>query len=376
MDFTLSEEQQLLKSTARDFLHKECPASLVREMERDEKGYPPRLWRRMAEMGWQGLVFPAAYGGSGKGFLDLVVLIEEMGRVCLPGPFFSTVVLAGLPVLRSGNEEQRRGLLPGICSGDLVATFALTEPGGGYDARDVRLSAARDGSAFRLEGVKLFVPDARAADYMIVAARTKSGAGGRGGITLFLVGREPGVLCAPLSTVAGDGQCEVVFDGVLVPAGTVLGKPDRGWPEATRTLQQAAVAACAQMVGGARRVLEMSVDYASSRVQFGRPIGSFQAIQHYCADMMIYVEAGAVISYKAAWLLGEGRPAAAEVSMAKGWVGTACERVASLGQQIHGAVGFMEDHDMQLYFRRAKAGEIFFGDGDHHREKVAQLLEI
>jgi alkylation response protein AidB-like acyl-CoA dehydrogenase len=377
MDLGFSEEQEMLRTSARDFLEKECPKSLVKEMAEDERGYTPELWRKMAELGWMGLVIPEEYDGMGMSFLDLVVLLEEIGRACVPGPFFSTVILGGFAILDAGNEEQKKEFLPKIANGEMIVTLALTEPSGRYDADAITVKAVPDKDDYLISGTKLFVPDANIADYMVCAARTKDGASPDEGITLFLVdAKSPGIATTLLKTIAGDKQCEVIFDNVRVPKKNMLGELDKGWGVVERILEKATVALCAQMIGGAQAALEMSVAYAKERVQFGRPIGSFQAIQHYCANMVTDVDGSRFITYEAAWKVSEGLPATMEVSMAKAWVSEAYRRVTLLGQQIHGGIGFCMDHDMPLYFKRAKAAEPTFGDADWHREMVARELGL
>jgi alkylation response protein AidB-like acyl-CoA dehydrogenase len=376
MDLGLSEPQEMLRKMARDFLATECPKSLVRQMEEDEKGYPVQLWQNMAKLGWMGLPFPEEYGGGGGSFLDLAILLEEMGRACLPGPFFSTVVLGGLMIVDVGSEEQKRELLPPIAEGKLIMTLAITEPGGGYEAADIAVQAAAEKDQYGISGTKLFVPDAHVADRIICVARTGRGSQPQQEITLFLVNRESqGVTCELLSSLAKDKQCQVVFDRVAVPVKDMLGKAGQGWGEVSRALQRAATAKSIEMVGGAQQVLEMTVDYAKERVQFDRPIGSFQAVQHHCANMAIYVDSARYLAYQAAWKLSEGLPCDMEVAAAKAWASDAYRRVCSLGHQVHGAIGFTLDHDMQLYSRRAKAAEVVFGDADFHREAIARVLE-
>ncbi len=377
MDFAFNEEQEMLKKMARDFLVAKCPKAFVREMEEDEKGYSADLWREMAEVGWLGLVFPERYGGIGGSFLDLAVLLEEMGRACLPGPLFSTVVLGGLTILDVGSEQQKKEFLPPISRGELIMTLALTEPSAGYDAASVDLRAVADKDEYILDGIKLFVSDAHICNYMICVARTREGEPAEDGITLFLVdAKSPGISYTLLKTIASDKQCEVVFDKVRVPKGNILGELDRGWSEVKRIMLRAAASKCAEMVGGAQQALEMTVSYAKERVQFDHPIGSFQAIQHHCANMATDVDGSRFVTYEAAWMLSEGLPCQKEVSIAKAWVSEAYRRVGLLGHQIHGGIGFTKDHDMQLYFRRAKAAELAFGDADFHREVVAKELGL
>ena len=377
MDLGFSEEQEMLRKTARDFLQTECPTALVKEMADDEKGYTPELWAKMAELGWMGLALPEEYDGMGMSFLDLSVLLEEMGRACLPGPFFSTVVLGGFTIIEAGNEEQKKDLLPKIATGEVILAMALTEPSASYDPAAVTVQAVPDKDDYVINGTKLFVENAHIADYMVCVTRTKDGSSPEDGITLFLVdGKSPGISTTVLKTIAGDKQCEVIFDNVRVPKKNMLGDLDKGWPVVAKMLEMAAVAKCAEMVGGAQAALDMSVAYAKERIQFGRPIGSFQAIQHHCANMVTDVDGSRFITYQAAWKVSEGLPATMEVSMAKAWVSEAYRRVTQLGHQIHGGIGFCMDHDMPLYFKEAKAAESTFGNADWHREIVAQQLGL
>jgi len=377
MDLGLSEEQEMLRKSARDFLRRECSKQLVRQLDESDEGYSSELWRRMAELGWMGLVFPEKYGGSGHSFLDLAILLEEMGYNIVPGPFFSTVVLGGLTILAAGNEQQKMEFLPKIARGELILCFALTEPTASYDAASVKTTAiARDGE-YVIRGTKLFVLNANVADYILCVARTKETKDLEDGITVFLIdGRSPGVTCRLLKTLARDKQCEVIFENVTVSEKNILGRKDKGWPIVKDILQKAAVAKCAEMVGGAQAALDMAVSYARERVQFGRPIGSFQAIQHYCANMVMDVSGSRFMTYKAAWKVSEGLPSALDAAIAKTWVGEAYGRVVLSAHQIFGAIGFTMDHDIHLYYRQAKAAEIVFGGADFHRAVVAHELGL
>ena len=377
MDLGLSEEQEMLKKSARDFLQKECPKRLVRQLDDSDEGYSIELWRRMAELGWMGLAFPENYGGGGQSFLDLAILLEEMGYNIVPGPFFPTIVLGGLAILMAGSEKQKTEFLPRVARGEMIISLALTEPSASYDAASIKTKAiARDGG-YVIKGTKLFVLNANIADYVVCIARTRETTDPEDGITVFLVdARSPGLTCTLLKTLARDKQCEVIFDDVTVSEKNVLGRKDEGWPLVRDILQKAAVAKCAEMVGGAQVALDMAVNYAKERVQFGRPIGSFQAIQHYCANMAMDVSGSRFVTYKAAWKLSEGIPAAFDAAIAKAWVSEAYGRVALLAHQIFGAIGFTMDHDMHLYYRQAKAAEIIFGGGDFHRAIVAQELGL
>ncbi|MDP2730893.1 MAG: acyl-CoA dehydrogenase family protein [Dehalococcoidales bacterium] len=377
MDFTLSEEQEMLRTMARDFLTDKCPKTLVKEMEEDEKGYSPELWKEMVDLGWMGLVIPEEYGGSGMSFLDLSILLEEMGRACLPGPFFSTVVLGGLPILEAGNDDQKQTYLTRIASGEAIFSLALTEADAQYGPASIAVKAAADNDGYTINGTKLFVPDAHIADYLLCVARTDEKAEAEKGLTVFIVdAKSPGISCTVLKTIAGDKLCEVVFEGVKVPKENILGELNRGWEVVQRIIQQAAVAKCSAMVGALQRMLEMTVDYAKERVQYDHPIGSLQVIQHYCANMATDVDGSRFSTYQAAWRLSEGLPARKEAAIAKAWLSEAGGRVIALAHQIHGAIGCTIDHDLQYYTRRAKAAQLSFGDADFFREAVAQEMGL
>ena len=376
MDLTLSEEQEMLKKMARDFLTDKFPKTVVKELEESKLGYSPELWREMTELGWMGLVFPEEYGGGGMSFLDLAVLLEEMGRACFPGPFFSTVVLGGLPILNAGSEAQKQAYLPKIASGEIILTLALTEASAKYDA-SITVKATADKDEYIINGTKLFVPDAHIADYLLCVARTDEKAKGEDGITIFIVdAKSPGISYTLLKSIANDKLCEVVFDQVRVPKENILGQLDQGWSEVQKIIERAAVAKCCEMVGGIQQVLDMTVDYAKERKQFDHPIGSFQVIQHYCANMATDVEGSRFVTYQAAWMISEGLPCIKEVAIAKAWVSEACGRVMAPAHQIHGAIGVTMDYDLQFYTKRTKAAEVTFGDADVYREIVAQEMGL
>lgn len=372
MDLALSEIQQMLKTSAREVLAQECPFEVVRAMEEDAQGITPELWRSMSELGWLGLVVPEEFGGAGGSFLDLGMLLEEMGRALTPGPFFSTVVLGALTVMDAGDEGMKSRLLPGIAGGKTLMTLAMAEERGGYEAVGIRLVARREGEEFVLTGRKFFVPDGHVADYAIVAARTSEGSDAREGITLFVVPmKESGVSVSPHSTMAMEKQSQVEFDGVRVSADSVLGTVDGGWPVLKRVLDRAATAKGLEMVGGTEAVLDMTLDYVKDRVQFGRPVGTFQALQHHCANMAIDLEGSRYSVYQAAYRISEGLPASQEVSVGKAWVSDAYMRVCEKAVQCHGAVGFTAEHDLQLFVRRARVQDQLYGDGGFHRRRLA-----
>jgi alkylation response protein AidB-like acyl-CoA dehydrogenase len=377
MDLEFTDEQNILKNAARQFLKNQCPPALMKEMKDDERGFPQKLWDRMAELGWLGVMIPEEYGGIGGDFLDLAIILESMGEVCCPGPFFSTVVLGGSAILAAGSEEQKKRLLPKVAQGNLILALAWMEPDAWYDISGISARAAREGEFFIIEGTKLFVENAHIAETILCAARTDAGGGPGERISLFLVdGKAPGVQRGLLKTLAYDKQCEVIFDKVKVPRENLLGEPGKGGDLLEKLLEQASVAKCAEMVGGLQAAFDLTVNYAKEREQFGQPIGSFQAVQHHCADMVIDLDGARFITYQAAWKLAQGLPAGMEADMAKVWTSDAARRVVQSGLQIHGAISYCEEHNMHLYYRKAKAGEMAFGDSDHHLERVARRLGL
>jgi len=376
MDLGLSEIQQMLKNSAREFLTQECPLTLIREMEEDPQGYTDELWSQMASLGWTGLVFPEQYGGTAGSFLDLAVLLEEMGRSLMPGPFFSTVVLGGMTVMDAGTDEQKQDILTRICDGQIKMALALTEPSATLEPWGVETTAISQEDGYQLNGTKLFVPDAHVADSIIVVARTSSESDPSQGISLFLVPRDSaGLTVTPLNTIASDRQCEVSLNNVTVASSSLLGEVGQGWPLVHRTLQRAVAGKCVEMTGGAEAVVDMTVEYAKQRTQFGRPIGTFQAVQHHCANMATDVEGCRQIAYQAAWAVSEQSSPEQAVSMAKAWVSGAYQRVCSTAHQCHGAIGFTKEHNLQLYTRRAKVQELSYGDVYYHRELALQQIE-
>ena len=376
MDFAFSEDQEMLRASARDFLAKECGEARVRELLRAGGAYDAQLWKKIAELGWTSLGIPEEFGGYG-GFLDLVVVLEEAGRFLLPGPFFSTMGLAVPLLIEAGSEAQKKEVLGAIASGQARATVALTEPTGRWDAEGVALTARKAGGGWKLDGIKLFVPDAETADYTLVAARTRGA--GEEGITLFQVkGRPAGMSVKPLETLDMTRRWyEVRFDGVELGDDAVMGQADHGWAPLKRALEWSTAALCAEMVGGAAHVLEASVDYAKTRQQFGKPIGVYQAVSHKLADMLLEVESARSATYYAAWAVDADAPdRGLAASVAKAYTSDAYRRAAGNGIQVHGGIGFTWEHAMHLYFKRAKASEVTLGDATYHRELVAQALDL
>lgn len=377
MEIALDEKQEILKKMARDFLERECPMSLVRQAALDEESYPKGLYRSMAELGWLGMGIPEEYGGMASDLVDLAVLYEEIGRALVPGPHFVSAVMCAQTILNCGSAEQKRELLPKIASGELVLTLAIYELDNGYTASAITLPASKTNQGYVLDGLKLFVPYAHIADKLICVARTKKSGPPEGGVTLFIVeAKAPGMSITPLKTMADDKQCEVVFQKVKVSTGNILGDLNNGWLPLKQAMHKANVIQCAEMVGGAQKALEMAVDYAKQRVQFGRPIGGFQAIQHKCADMATILDAARYLTYEAACKVRDGDISATEVAMAKALASTAYRRVTREAHQIFAGAGLMMEHDLNFYYRWAKAIELDLGDVNYQVEEVAHLLSL
>jgi alkylation response protein AidB-like acyl-CoA dehydrogenase len=378
MDIGFTEEQELLRETARKFLDAECESRFVRERMAEPAAVTDEFWRKLAEQGWLGVVYPEEHGGSGLGLVDLVVLMEEMGRRVMPGPFLSTVLLGGAAIAEAGSPAQRREWLPRIADGERKAALAWTEPALRWDAAGITLPARETGGGFTLSGTKLFVGDAHLADILVVAARTRDGSTMEDGVSLFLTPKDaPGLSVALLPTIDETRKlCEVRLDNVALPAGALLGDKHDGWTPLSRVVARATVALCAEMCGSAQQVLDMTVDYAKLRVAFGKPIGSYQGVKHQAADMLVAIENARSLTYYAAWAVDQDdAEAPLAVAMAKAAASDMARKVAGAGIQLHGGIGMTWEHDLQLYFKRAKACEVAFGDATWHRERVARLLE-
>jgi alkylation response protein AidB-like acyl-CoA dehydrogenase len=371
VNFAFSEEQEELRKSVRRFLEDKSPSTEVRRLMETSEGYDPAVWSQMAQqLGLQGLAIPEEYGGSGYTYVELVVVLEEMGRALLCAPYFSTVALAANALLASGDDAAKKEFLPGIAAGETIATVALTEDSGRWDETGITLAAAKSGDGWTLDGHKSFVIDGHTANLIIVAARTPAG------VSLFAVdGAAAGLTRTALSTMDQTRkQARLEFAGT--PA-KLIGADGAGWATLSKTLDLAAVAQAAEQVGGAQRVLDMSVEYAKVRVQFGRPIGSFQAIKHKCADMLLEVESAKSAAYYAGWAAAEDSDELPVVaSLAKSYCSEAYFHAAAENIQIHGGIGFTWEHDAHLYFKRAKSSELLFGDPAYHRELLAQRIGI
>ena len=377
MDIGFTEEQELLRASARRFLENECPSAFVRQRMAEPEAMTEVFWQKLAEQGWFGILYPEEAGGSGLGLVDIAVLMEEMGRAVMPGPFFSTVLLGGAAILEAGSQGQQQEWLPRIAAGAAKVSLAWTEPNARWDATGIMATGREMAAGFALSGSKLFVPDAHLSDALVVAVRTRDGSTMEDGVSLFLVPKDtPGLAVTLLPTIDETRKlCEVRLDNVALTLAALLGDKHGGWPALARVLDRATVALCAEMCGGAQRVLDMTTAYAKIRSAFGKPIGSYQAVKHRAADMLVDVENAKSLTYYAAWAIDEGlTEAPLAVSMAKAYASDAYRKVAGAGIQLHGGIGFTWEHDLQLYFKRAKASEVAFGDATWHRERVARML--
>ncbi|MFA4916587.1 MAG: acyl-CoA dehydrogenase family protein [Syntrophales bacterium] len=377
MDLDFTETQDILKNTAREFMTRYYPKSLVRELEEDATGFREDIWKEAANLGWLGWIIPEEYGGVGGDFMDTIVLFEEMGRACFMLPFFSTVICT-LPILNGGSEEQKREFLPKIAQGDLIFSLALTEPSATYEASGINVRAAADSNGYVLNGTKLFIHDAQVAHYFLCVTRTETDeTKPENGVTLFIVdAKSPGIIISPLDTIADDKQNEVIFKDVRVPGECILGQLNQGFPLVKRLLDQAAIAKCAEMMGGADWVVENCLSYAVERVQYGKPIGSYGIIQSHLTEMWAETNIAKRFTYYAAWLVDQGLPCCKEVSMAKAWASDVYRRCTRMGVQIFGAIGTTREHDVGLYYRRARQAGLLFGDPDYHRERVAREMGL
>jgi len=380
MNFGFTEEQEMIRSQAAEFFKQEYPISLARELLNDEHGFNDVLWEKMSALGWCSLVFPEEYRGAGLTFVELTVLLEQMGRALVPGSFFSTVLLGGLILQEVASTEQKSKWLGAVAEGKLKATLAHIEPGGSWNSAGVEsVRAERDANGYVIDGTKLFVPDAHVSDLIICTARTSSSLIPEDGVSLFAIDRtSDGLGLTALKTMDQTRRVyEVTFDRLHVPADRVLGEIGSARPVLEKVFNRAAIGVCAEMVGGAQKMLEICVDYAKQRVQFGRPIGSFQAIQHKCADMLLFIESARSAVYAAACAASEdSEHTALLASVAKAYTNDACRFVAGETIQVHGGMGFTWEHDSHLYFKRAKADEFSFGDANYHRSRVAELIGL
>jgi len=370
MDFDLNKAQKLLQQSARDFFARECKPERVRELMATDTAYDDGLWRAMADQGWTGLIIPEEFGGLGLSLVDLIAVSEEMGRACLPGPFLSTLWAAAL-IDRAGGEGQRKQYLEPIAAGEMKATVALLEGDADWNPESVQLRAEKEGKEFRLRGRKEFVTDAEVADLIICVARGNDG--------LVLAPVEKGAKGMKIAATPGVDATRklysVEFEDVVASEADALAFNTRTLDAVESATATAVVALCAEMLGVMRWTLENAVEYAKTRQQFGKPIGVYQAVQHQLADMFLMTEGARSALYYAAWAVSENDPSAKlAVSVAKACCSDAAREVGNRGAQVHGGIGFTWEHNLQLYYKRAKSSEIMFGDANYHREEIARKV--
>ncbi|MBT7155613.1 MAG: acyl-CoA/acyl-ACP dehydrogenase [Deltaproteobacteria bacterium] len=372
MNLDYTKEQDMLRKSVDEFLSKECPFDDVREIEDSESGFSAAKWKKMAKLGWMELYFPEEYGGLGDPFGDVAIIMEEMGKKAFPSPFFSTVIQCGLILLAGGSDKQKKELLPKIAAGKLIMSLAQLEEEGSYRATGINLPAQRTAGGFILNGIKMFAMDANIADKLIVAARVVEE-----GIALFLVdAKDPGINYTKMDAIGKDNLCRVTFKDVKVGDGDLIGGVGEGWEILEQMAQKATLAKCAEMLGGCAESIEMTNAYAKQREQYSTPIGGFQAIQHYMADMQIAYDTSLYYMQKVAWMMDEGMDTTKELSALKAQVNEKFKFITERAVQIHGGIGTTREFNIGLFYRRAKAHEYIMGDTDYHYAKLAEALEL
>ena len=375
MDMELRDEQRELLETARRVMRAECGPSVVRELEESSLGFSRDMWKRMAELGWLGLPISSDHGGFDLGVLDLVLLNKELGRALCPSPYLSTVVLGAGAIAAAGTEEQKAEYLPHVVEGDTVIGFAFQEADRYYDYRSVETTAVSSDAGWVLKGTKVFVEFADAADLLVVVARTGPTPALSEGLTMFLVDpKTPNLRLRHLPTMARDRQFEVSLENVIVPNEATLGTVGEAWTVLEKIIQQAALVFCGYLCGAAEQMHELATQYPKDRIQFGRPIGSFQLIQSYLAQLIMEIWGAETLTYFAAWTLDQGRPSRALVAKTKAFVGDTLKRTTDVGSQVFGGMGYVEDVDSTLYLRRGKQYQLSFGDTAYWEGIVAEEL--
>ena len=368
MDLALNESQEMLRRTAREFLEANCPTTLVREMEASGKGYLPELWRQMAELGWLGLSLPVEYGGEGGDAVDQLVLSEEMGRALLPSPYLASVVTCGRLVELAGSSSHCKAIFPEMAQGKLILSLAVNDKGG-----ECSTKVAKEDGAYRLNGVNTFVPFANSADTLICAADGPKD----GDVSLCLVAADAdGVTIESQASIAGYPQARVEISDVQVGPDQILGRPGEGFDALAQALEWATLVQCGEMVGRGRKILEMVLDYAKTRVQFGRPIGAFQAIQHQLADLRVAVDAAELMAYRAACSMAEGRDCAEEIALAKASADEMSRMSTVVGHGVYAGISYTVEHDMQLYSARNRLAEAENGGALAQIDRIACLMEL
>lgn len=374
MNLSFTEEQEILRKSAKDFLASKFPKTKVKELEESDKGYSTEIWKEMSDLGWMGLFIPEKYGGVGMTFLDQALLMEEMGKVCMPGPYFSTMILGAFPILDFGTEEQKNKYLPEIANGRRIFTMALTDLNGKIAANAIDTKATASGNGWVIKGTKMFVSDAHVADYLLCVAKTSDTSEPEKGLSIFIVdGKDKGITRTLLNAMA-NRLCEVKLDNVVVSKENILGQLNDGWGMIKQIFNRIVVAKCCEMLGMSQQMLDMTVQYAKDRKQFDRAIGSFQIIQHYCADIFTLVEGMRLGTYQAAWKLSEGLDCMEEIAIARSWAVEATERIIGPAHQVHGAMGSAIEYDLHYYTRYLKASELTLRSADFYPEVLAQTI--
>lgn len=369
MDFDFTESQNIMLSSAKKFLEREAK-DIIRDVEKTDEGFSLDLWQKMAELGWMGIVFPEQYGGIDGNFLDLVLIIEEMGKYLVSGPFISTII-SGLSILKYGTQSQRDELLPKLTEGKLIISHALIEPDAKIVENKIEEKVTEKNGNYILNGTRLFAPYAHKSDLIIYAANTKKG------MTLFLIDTKgSGITTTALDTLASDKLSEFTLEEKEVSNKNILGVPGKGDEIINEINQWGSLSVSAYIKGMLDEVLKMTVEHAKTREQFGKKIGTLQAIQHQCSNMATDIDQVKFLTYQAAWKLSEKLPATKEISMAKAWASDASRRTCLMGIKIHGGIGVSEEYNIQIYFRRAKSCELSHGDGDYHREIIAREVGL
>jgi len=376
MEFGFSSDQEMLRDSFAKFLANECSFSRTKEWLKEEKGFSTDLWKKMGQLGWLGLIHDEKYGGSGLTLLDLFIVFEEMGAALLPSPFFASAVLSGMLINEAGDKELKEEYLPPLLQGHKILTMALLNEHGGYDWNDPSLEALEGPEGtYKIHGVRLLVPYAHVADEILFCANVKGSPPGGATIFKMATGGES-VSLTPLDTLTGEKSFAVSFESAVARDENIVGEPGKGDTYLRKIFPRATVLKCGEMLGGLRRMVDMTIDYVKERQQFGRPIGSLQIIQHYCADMATCLETSRLIAYQAASLCSGGDSCDKEIAMAKAWCNDAYKKSTWIAHQIHGGIGFTEEYDLHLFYKHAKEAELTFGDSRFHRSLVADEMGL
>ena len=373
MDLGLTEIQKMLQESSRNFLEENCTMDFIRAMETDDIGITDEIWKNMSEMGWLGLMIPEEYGGSGFDFDDMSILLEEMGRVGLSGPFFSTSVIGVQTLLLSASEEQKRPSFK-IASGSLRISLAFNEKTGNFDESEVTSTTAiKNDSDWIINGEKLFVNDAVGADYFIVASKSNESEG----ISLYLVpSNTEGIEIEKMESIGGEKLYKVNFNEIKVDNSQLLGEAGGGWSTLSKVINYGASGKSSEMSGAASKVMDMTLDYIKDRKQFDRPIGSFQAVQHHAADMAILTKVSTQFARKAAWKLSKTEESQIDVNRSKAYVSKAFHDICQISHQLHGAIGYTWDYDLQVFTRKMQHQKLSFGDANFHHKEISKQLGL